>query len=132
MDKPQRQPLKRFCTFQRAPTKWWQLPAAWFQPGPIEYLIHLERLGGIEVREFRYIGAIGDFEATLKYEDYELRLWMGWEGDLVLMSGESVPGETFDRVCGHLRHYKRVPDAWVIEFKKQYAKPAKVPWYEKQ
>jgi hypothetical protein len=131
MDEPPRPPLKRFCTFQRAPTKWWELPLALFQPSPIHHLIHLERMEQLRIETFRYIWAIDDFDATIRYGTHELKLWMGWEGDLVLMSTEEVPAEIFERVCSHLHRYKWVPPSRVNEWKRLYKRTAKATWYEK-
>jgi hypothetical protein len=85
----------------------------------------------VQIESFRYIWAISDFEATIRYGPHELALWMGWEGDLVLMSTEAVPTEIFEQVCEHLRRYRWVSGSRVREWERRYARPAKVTWYEK-
>jgi hypothetical protein len=131
MEEPSRPPFKRFCTFQRAPTRWWEVPFALLRPGPLAYLIHLERLDQLEIDAFRYVWAINDFEATVRYGAHHLSLWMGWEGDLVLMSAEDVPSEIFEHVCTHLHRYRWVSGLRVREWERRYRRPAKVTWYEK-
>jgi hypothetical protein len=131
MNETPRPPYTRFCTFLHAPTKWWQLPRALFQPSPMHYLIHLERLDQLQIEMFRYIWAIEDFEATIEYKSYRMQLWMAWEGDLVLLGTDDVPSEIFQHVCGHLHRYKHVPVSRLNEYKKRYKRPAKVTWYEK-
>ena len=128
MDQQEQNPLKRFCLFGERSSRWLGI---FFRPGPMHYLVHLERLTGIEVAWFRYIWAIDDFDAILNYKGYELRLWMDWDGDIALMSTETVPPEIFGEVCAHLRQYRWVSGMSVAKYQKRYRKPAKVTWYEK-
>lgn len=107
------------------------MPRALFQPSPIHYLIHLERLDELQIEMFRYIWAIEDFEATIEYKSHRMQLWMAWEGDLVLMGTDDVPNAVFQHVCVHLHRYKYVPVSRLNAYKKRYKRPAKVTWYEK-
>lgn len=117
--------------FRRESSGWLQRLTSFLNPGPLHYLIHAQRLCGLEVLHFRYVWAIDDFEAELTYQSNQFWMHMGWEGELFLEAGPEVPADLFRKISLHLDQYSWVAPWKVENLRRRFARPAKTTWIEK-
>ena len=112
----------RFCTFEEAPAG---LLGSLFRPSVFQYIVHLERLAGLQITSFHYVQMLDELEVSAHYQGQDFSVSMGPEGDLYLSAREQVPDDLFLHVCEHMKTYRRVWPALAFSASKRYARIAK-------